>query len=121
MIPSAGATDAVPPGAAPAGHNPSQAKSMIVGQITVWRERYCVSIGMRTVYLPAAQFRLLLRLASHPFRTFSAQDLHDPQDSKDSGDPKKAITCKVFKLRRKLGSGARQLQTVRGVGYRLIE
>jgi two-component system, OmpR family, response regulator TctD len=79
-----------------------------------------VSIGDETRELRARELRLLEILLSRPGQAYSKAHLIDRLFSFDEEVSDNAIEVYVGRLRRKLeGSGAR-LETLRGVGYRLI-
>jgi DNA-binding response OmpR family regulator len=96
-------------------------KTIQVGAIMLWPERYRVSAGARSVSLTPVQFRLLSRLASQPHRTFSAQELYEGEQGLGNIDVKKAIRQRIYTIRRRTGISERQLQTVFTEGYRLVE
>lgn len=79
-----------------------------------------LTIGGETRELRARELRLLEILLSRPGQTYSKSHLIDRLFSFDEEVSDNAIEVYVGRLRRKLdGSGAR-LETLRGVGYRLI-
>lgn len=79
-----------------------------------------LTIGDETRELRARELRLLEILLSRPGQTYSKSHLIDRLFSFDEEVSDNAIEVYVGRLRRKLdGSGAR-LETLRGVGYRLI-
>ncbi|SCY72372.1 response regulator transcription factor [Paracoccus tibetensis] len=79
-----------------------------------------VTIGEETRELRARELRLLEILLSRPGQTYSKAHLIDRLFSFDEEVSDNAIEVYVGRLRRKLeGSGAR-IETLRGVGYRLI-
>lgn len=79
-----------------------------------------LTIGEETRELRARELRLLEILLSRPGQTYSKSHLIDRLFSFDEEVSDNAIEVYVGRLRRKLdGSGAR-LETLRGVGYRLI-
>lgn len=79
-----------------------------------------LTVGDETRELRARELRLLEILLSRPGQAFSKPHLIDRLFSFDEEVSDNAIEVYVGRLRRKLeGSGAR-LETLRGVGYRLI-
>lgn len=79
-----------------------------------------LTIGTETRELRARELRLLEVLLSRPGQAFSKSHLIDRLFSFDEEVSDNAIEVYIARLRRKLeGSGAR-LETLRGVGYRLI-
>jgi len=66
------------------------------------------------------EYELLKFLASHPDRVFRRSQLVWPIWGPEFQGSRRTVDVLVARLRRRLGSfGQRQLQTVRGVGYRL--
>ncbi|SDD77500.1 two-component system, OmpR family, response regulator TctD [Paracoccus isoporae] len=79
-----------------------------------------VTVGGEVRALRARELRLLEILLSRPGQTYSKPHLIDRLFSFDEEVSDNAIEVYIGRLRRKLdGSGAR-LETLRGVGYRLI-
>lgn len=79
-----------------------------------------LTIGAETRELRARELRLLEILLTRPGQTFSKSHLIDRLFSYDEAVSDNAIEVYVGRLRRKLdGSGAR-LETLRGLGYRLL-
>ena len=79
-----------------------------------------VTVGDEVRELRARELRLLEILLSRPGQTYSKPHLIDRLFSFDEEVSDNAIEVYIGRLRRKLeGSGAR-LETLRGVGYRLI-
>mgnify|MGYP006305634847 FL=1 len=82
-------------------------------------ERGLLSDGARQVRLTESEVQLLSRLAESPGEPVSREDLARAT----SAGLERAIDVQVTRLRRKIERDPRQpvhLQTVRGVGYRLI-
>ena len=64
-----------------------------------------------------AQLRLLATLAAQPGRAFRRTELLE--GGSDGFADERTVDAHVKNLRRRLGACADQLETVRGVGYRL--
>ena len=69
--------------------------------------------------LTATEFRLLWTLARQPGRTYSRNELMDSSRGEDANALERTIDVHIRSLRRKLGTQADIIETVRGVGYRL--
>jgi DNA-binding response OmpR family regulator len=91
-----------------------------VGNITLWLERYTLTVDGRTRQLTPVQFRLLQKLASQPNRIFTASELHERESGSKGFDAKKAVRQRIYRIRLQAKISSRQLQTVRGEGYRLL-
>jgi DNA-binding response OmpR family regulator len=79
-------------------------------------ERLAVQVGDRAVVLTAMQFRLLAVMVNAPGRIFSRAELVE----RAFGGPadERTVDVHIKDLRRKLEPDERQIQTVRGHGYR---
>lgn len=79
-----------------------------------------LTIGQETRELRARELRLLEIFLSRPGQTFSKTHLIDRLFSFDEEVSDNAIEVYVGRLRRKLDGSGAKLETLRGVGYRLI-
>jgi DNA-binding response OmpR family regulator len=82
-----------------------------------------VAVDGRRVRLTPSEFRLLSVLATEPGRVFDREELMRHLWSSDFTGARRACDQHVVALRRKLERDPRhprRLQTVRGVGYRLV-
>lgn len=70
------------------------------------------------ITLTPTEFRLAWTLLRQPGRTFSRLDLLDASRGSDANSMERTIDVHVRSLRRKLGSRAGLVETVRGIGYR---
>jgi two-component system phosphate regulon response regulator PhoB len=83
--------------------------------------RHEVTFRDRAVQLTLTEYKLLRFLAQHPGRVFTrSQILNNIQDEHVIVIDR-AIDVHVAALRKKLGEGGRNIETVRGVGYRFKE
>jgi DNA-binding response OmpR family regulator len=94
-----------------------------VGDLTLDRGSFRVTAGGREVALTPTEFEILAALASQPGRVFSRAQLLTAARGVAFESYERAIDSHIRNLRRKLepgdGDGARYIQTVHGVGYRL--
>ena len=93
----------------------------------VWKElsidllRHVVSLKGKPVDLTATEFKLLTVLAQRRGRVQSRERLlHDVWEY-DTLIDTRTVDTHMRRLREKLGSAAKYLDTVRGVGYRFVE
>jgi two-component system response regulator RegX3 len=95
-----------------------------IGALELDIARHAATIEGRPLALTRSEFRLITLLASVPGRVFTREELvRHLWDDDFSGD-RRAIDVHMSNLRRKLEDdprNPRRLQTVRGVGYRLLE
>lgn len=89
--------------------------------IEIDRSRHKVTSSGKTVELTRAEFRLLDTLIRQPGRVFQRSELIDAALGDDAIVMERTIDVHIRALRRKLGSLARVIETVRGVGYRFLD
>ena len=90
-----------------------------VGAISLDREGHEVRVSGERVALTALEFRLLNVFFTHPGRVFSREELLDAAWGQDTEVEHRTVDTHLRRLRERLGLAARQIQTVRGFGYRL--
>ncbi len=83
--------------------------------------RHRVSVGSRKVALTPIEFRLLCLLARRKGRVQSREQLLQDVWGYSSLVDSRTVDTHVRRLREKLGEAARFLDTVRGMGYRLLD
>jgi len=93
----------------------------------VWKElcldlpRHHATVKGKPIDLTATEFKLLVVLAQRRGRVQSREKLlHDVWDYDNLIDTR-TVDTHMRRLREKLGSAAKYLDTVRGVGYRFVE
>jgi two-component system phosphate regulon response regulator PhoB len=77
-----------------------------------------VFVDGEPVELTATEFRLLLYLVSQPCNVFSRQQILQGLNDGIFAVTDRAVDVQISGLRKKLGSAAKYLETVRGCGYR---
>ena len=99
--------------------NPS---SVIVSQgVTVDRHRHRALHDGEELPLTPTEFRLLEVLLRQAGRAFTRHELMDSAIGEDAIVLERTIDVHIKSLRRKLGTAADLIETVRGVGYRFRE
>jgi DNA-binding response OmpR family regulator len=95
-----------------------------IGGLELDVARHAATLEGRPLALTRSEFRLVALFASEPGRVFTREELvRHLWDGDFSGD-RRAIDVHMSNLRRKLEDDSRnpeRLQTVRGVGYRLLD
>ncbi|MEO7111352.1 MAG: response regulator [Polyangiaceae bacterium] len=91
------------------------------GPLKVDREAHRAWIGADEVELTALEFRLLTTLESRRNRVQTRERLLSDVWGIDADVTTRTVDTHVKRLREKLGSAARYIETVRGVGYRFSE
>jgi two-component system phosphate regulon response regulator PhoB len=92
-----------------------------VGRIGVHPDRHEVTVDGEPVQLTATEFKLLHLIARRPGRVFTRQQIIDGLHDGLSAVTDRSVDVQIVSLRRKLGGAGANIETVRGVGYRLKE
>jgi two-component system phosphate regulon response regulator PhoB len=100
---------------------PARASVLARGELQLDAERHRCTVGGVPVDLTAKEFRLLEVLMSRPGHVMSRQRLLDDVWGSDITVTERTIDTHLKRLREKLGAAGEQIETVRGVGYRLAE
>ncbi|MCA9083752.1 MAG: response regulator [Planctomycetaceae bacterium] len=88
--------------------------------IDIDRIQHSVHCEGRELDLTPTEFRMLWTLASHPGRPFSRNELMDTARGEDANSLERTIDVHVRSLRKKLNGAADIIETVRGIGYRML-
>ena len=92
-----------------------------VGILQIDIPRHLVTVSGRAADLTATEFKLVTLLAQRRGRVQSRDQLLQDVWEYDSVIDTRTVDTHMRRLREKLGAAAKYLDTVRGVGYRLIE
>lgn len=92
-----------------------------VGDLTVNMEKHVVTMADMPIELTATEFKLLTLMASRPGRVFTRQQIIESIHEGFAAVTDRSVDVQVVALRRKLGDAGRNIETVRGVGYRFRE
>jgi two-component system alkaline phosphatase synthesis response regulator PhoP len=100
----------------PAAQPPIQLESLLIdpSKREVWKEHLSIDLTPR-------EFDLLYTLAQHPGHVFTREELLRRVWGDDFDGIDRVVDVHVGTLRRKLDDEALLIQTVRGVGYKLVE
>lgn len=92
---------------------------VVIGELTIDRERYVVRLRDSEMNLPKKEFELLLLLASKPDKVFTRDEIYNAVwgDNIIVGD--RTIDVHIRKLREKIGQD--HIRTIKGVGYKFLE
>jgi two-component system phosphate regulon response regulator PhoB len=88
--------------------------------IEIDRTNHVVRVDDQELELTPTEFRMLWTLMSQPGRPFSRNELMETSRGEDANSLERTIDVHVRALRKKLGSQADVIETVRGIGYRFI-
>lgn len=92
-----------------------------LGDITVDRSRYEVSIKGKAVEFTATEFKLLALLMERRGRVQSRDTLLNDVWGYESVIDTRTVDTHIRRLREKLGQAADCIETIRGFGYRIAE
>jgi two-component system phosphate regulon response regulator PhoB len=91
-----------------------------VGAIMIDNERHVVEVAGEVITLTLTEFRLLAALAGSRGRVLTRSQLIDHAMGVNTVVTDRTIDVHMTSLRKKLGDARDYLQTVRGIGYRLV-
>jgi two-component system phosphate regulon response regulator PhoB len=92
-----------------------------LGDLVIDVPAHRVAVQGQEIPLTALEFRLLLDLASRAGRVQSRDALLERVWGYSPNVETRTVDTHVKRLREKLGPGAEQIETVRGVGYRALK
>jgi len=98
-----------------------QHERVVIGDLIIDLEKHSVTIAREPVKLTATEFKLLYQLASHPGRAYTREQLLNRVVGDGVVVVDRNIDVHIRAVRKKIGSYADHIQTVRGVGYRFAE
>ena len=96
-----------------------QSTMLRIGSITVDDARHIVLVDGKGVTLTLKEYELLLFLAQNGGFAFSREQLLSRIWGYDYGGGTRTVDVHIQTLRQKLGAASGQIETVRGVGYRM--
>lgn len=99
----------------------NEAEKIEIGDLVIYPEKFKVKIKNLDIELTTSEFKILLFLAQNPGRAFSRYQLVDAVKGEGYIVTDRIIDVVVVAIRKKLGSAANLIETVRGVGYRFKE
>ena len=89
------------------------------GPITLDRKRHEVFVDKREVRLTLKEYDLLLLFMENPGRVFTREMLLESVWNEDFLGETRTVDVHIGTLRTKLGDASDEIQTIRGVGYRM--
>jgi len=94
-----------------------------IGSLSLNRKTYECRMGDREVLLPPKEFELLFKLASHPGRTFTRDELIEQIWGYDYEGDERTVDVHIKRLRERFArpDAPFLIRTIRGLGYRLEE
>jgi len=92
-----------------------QEKILQIGDISINRETYTISLHNKPLIMPRKEFELLSLLASKPNKVFSREEIFSRVWDNDVIVGDRTIDVHIRKIREKIGD---YIKTVKGVGYK---
>jgi two-component system alkaline phosphatase synthesis response regulator PhoP len=86
--------------------------------LVIDKKRHEVGLDGRQIQLTTTEFAILSLLAEKPGWVFTRQQIIDSVRGYDFIITPRAIDVQIFGLRKKMGNHGKQIETVRGIGYR---
>ncbi len=100
---------------------PVQKKSVQCGALEIWPSERKVTLSGTTVDLTFSEFEILHMLARRPGRVYTRWQIIAQIKGDDYPVTERSIDVQILNLRRKLGDWGINIETVRGIGYRMKE
>ena len=92
---------------------------MEIGDLTIYKEEYKISINGIETALPRKEFELLSLLATKPGKVFKRDEILDKVWGNEVVVGGRTIDVHIRKLREKIGD--KSFKTVKGVGYKFVD
>jgi two-component system, OmpR family, alkaline phosphatase synthesis response regulator PhoP len=100
--------------------SPSEGETLRIGDLVIDVGRRDVHLGATLIDLRTQEFEVLLVFARHPGQVFSREKLLDLAWGYDFFGQTRTVDVHVAQLRRKLSTSVVHIDTVTGVGYKLV-
>lgn len=96
-------------------------KQLTVGNVVLDEDTHTVSVNSVPIELTATEFKLLKLMMERKGRVQSRENLLVNVWNYDTDTETRTIDTHIRRLREKLGTESAVIETVRGVGYRVVE
>lgn len=98
----------------------STAKTLTYKSLVITEDEFKVELDGETLDLTKTEFEILCMLVKSPGRVYTrTQIISNLKNGEYSDITDRAIDVQILNLRRKLGTFASNIETIRGVGYRM--
>jgi two-component system phosphate regulon response regulator PhoB len=91
-----------------------------LGAIEIDRKQHLVKVDGEDVILTLSEFKMLDLFARHPGVVFSRYQIVDVVHGEDYPVTDRSVDVQIVGLRRKLGPHSAMIETVRGIGYKMV-
>ncbi len=92
-----------------------------IGRMEINRTNYTVHLGKKEIFFPRKEFEILALLASNRGKVFTRDVLLSQVWGSEVVVIDRTVDVHIRKIREKLGEEGPQIDTIKGVGYRLRE
>lgn len=100
---------------------PGPVRELRAGQVLLDEERHAVSVAGEPIELTATEFKLLKLLLERKGRVQTRENLLVNVWNYDTDTETRTIDTHIRRLREKMGTEAVLIETIRGVGYRIVD
>jgi len=97
---------------------PEEQQLIRCGELVIDLSGHEVTYRGQRVALTATEFRILQFLANRPGRVFSRDEIIDAALGNETAVFDRTVDVHITAIRRKLGAGGEQVETIRGFGYK---
>ena len=98
----------------------SDEKIIHVNGINIDLDRHEVRLGEEKINLSVTEFSILMYLAENPGFVYSRNKIIDRVKGNGYAVSERSVDVQILGIRKKLGEAGKYIETVRGIGYRLI-
>jgi len=105
----------------PARGNPVKDGPLTIRDLTIDTAKHTIRAGDKPIHATHSEFRLLSFLSRRPGFVFTRYQIVDALRGADYNVTDRSIDVLIAGLRKKLGPAGKNIETVRGVGYRFRE
>lgn len=88
--------------------------------ISIDHKRYEVKLNGEEVHLSVTEFSILEYLAQNPGFVYSRNQIIDTVKGNGYAVTERSVDVQILGIRKKLGDFGRYIETVRGIGYRMV-
>jgi two-component system alkaline phosphatase synthesis response regulator PhoP len=100
--------------------NESDKSKLSIHGITIDHNRYEVRLDGEEIHLSVSEFSILEYLAKNPGFVYSRNQIIDSVKGDGYAVTERSVDVQILGIRKKLGDYGRYIETVRGIGYRMV-
>lgn len=105
----------------PTAYGPKQGELIVQGPLALHLKNHLIFLNQKPLILTLSEFKLLSALIRSPGEVFSRAKLITIIADKNTKLVPRNIDVHILSLRKKLGTSAHMIETIRGIGYRCRE